>query len=414
MVRMTEEEPGRPDAHSSLSSLSAAVDATRRRINTVAARTRSHLSELTAEHPLAPAASPVSADGTDSPPTPPDRTLFRNAARYAADSLTGERAGFTEECTSRLADLGRDLRKYGVTTDHYAVAVEAAGRAICEEFDYPWPGADLTYLRAEQLGLPDGLTELLQAVDLAVRIVALGAVDDEESGVPAAVSAEVLEVVPRTSRVTVVRLQADDPRTGWPGQSLDVRTPARPDVWQQLASALPPNEHGYIEFHCTADGTDGEDAPPQVGERWVVANPTGGLGVPEGTDGTDSTAGTDVLMIAVNGGLAALRALVLDVSGREHRPRVRLYWQTDTSRDLHDKRGLENFDRGFPWLTVTVVVRDEDHLTAAEAAVADGAGQDGTTAGLVLVSADTPAAAREQLDVLTAAGVDPDSVIAEP
>lgn len=406
MVRMTEEDLDGRGSRGDLSTLSTAVAATRRRIDAVVARTRTHIDALAASAgPLTPAASPSTADGTVAPPAPLDRDLLRRAAWYAADNLTGDRAEFTGECTSWLADLGRDLRKYGVTTGHYGVAVEAVGRAVCDELDYPWPGADLTYRQAEQLGLPDGLTELLQAVDLAVRIVALGAVDDEDSGVPAAVSAEVLEVVPRTARVTVVRLQADNPRTGWPGQSLDVRTPARPDEWQQMASALPPNDDGYLEFHCTVDGDGTGAALPQVGERWVVANPTGGLGIP------DSSGPSDVLMIAVNGGLAALRALVLDVAGRENRPQVRLYWQTESSRDLHDKQGLQNFDRAFPWLTTDVVVLDEDRRTAAEAAVSDGAA---AAAGLVLVSADTPAAARRQLDVLTAAGVDPDTVIAEP
>ncbi|MDN5685047.1 MAG: hypothetical protein L0G90_14820, partial [Corynebacterium glyciniphilum] len=161
---------------------------------------------------------------------------------------------------------------------------------------------------------------------------------------------------------------------------------------------------GYLEFHCPASAGE-----PEVGETWVVANPTGGLGIPTGDD-----APSGVVMIAVNSGLAALRALVMEVSGADDPPPVHLFWEADTSRDLHGLTDLRGLERGFPWFTFTPVVTDEDHVTAAETALATTltAAHRGST--LVLVSGEDPDTVRDQVHVLTDAGVDPEQIIAEP
>lgn len=410
MVPMTEESHG-TTATTGPADLGSAVDTARGRLDdgadgtaSIVARTRAHFARLA--DPLSPTAvpsHPAGADGTAGTPVPPpavDPAMLRRAALYAADGLVGDSAEFTEECTFHLATLGRDLRKYGVTTAHYGAAAEAAGRAVCEAFDVPYPGADLTYRRAEELGIPDGLTELLQAVDNAVRIVALGAVEDDEAGVPASITAEVLEVVPRTPQVTVVRLQASSPQTGWPGQSLEVRTPSDPDVWHQFASTLPPNDAGYLEFHCPG-------LTAHVGETWVVANPAGGLGVPTGQDAPDAVA-----MVALGAGLAALRALVLDVSAMDDSPPVHLFWGVDHSRDLHGLTDLRGLAQGFPWLTFTPLVADEGDPGAAAAAADDPVTHRPGT--LVLVSGEDVAGVRDAVGVLTRAGVDAEQIIAEP
>ncbi|AHW65337.1 Hypothetical protein CGLY_14505 [Corynebacterium glyciniphilum AJ 3170] len=398
MVFMTQERGRTTD----LGDLASAVQVARERIDSITTRTRTHFTALAT--PLVPDHSPATADGVVAPPAPVPREMVRRAVLYASNGLTGDQAEFTTDHTAYLAYLGRDLRKFGVTMQHYEAAAEAAGRAACEEFGYPYPGIDLTYRRAAELGIPDGLTELLQAVDNAVRIVALGAVEDDDAGVPASLSATVLDVAHRTAQTTVVRLQASSPETGWAGQTLEVRIPAAPNEWQQYASALPPNQAGYLEFHCPAAAGD-----PRVGETWVVANPTGGLGIPTGDD-----APAAVVMIAVNAGLAALRALILDVSGMDDPPPVHLLWGTDTSRDLHGLDDMRGLERGFPWFSATPVVADEDHVTAAEAAlesVLDPAHRDNT---LVLVSGEDPATVRDQVRILTDAGVDADQIIAEP
>lgn len=406
MVSMTDERGRAATDLAELGSLESTVRAARRRIDSITARARGHLTALAS--PLTPEHSPSTAHGTVLPPSPVPPAMLRRAVLYASEGIDDNQAEFTAEHTAYLADLGRDLRKYGVTVTHYEAAAAAAGRALCEEFGVPYPGVDLTYRRAAELGIPDGLTELLQVVDDAVRIVALGAVEDDEAGVPASLSATVLEVLHRTAQTTVVRLQASSPETGWAGQALEVLTPSAPEVWHQYASALPPNPAGYLEFHCPASAGE-----PEVGETWVVANPTGGLGVPTGADTPAA-----VVMIALNTGLAALRSLVLDVATMDDPPPVHLFWGTDSSRDLHSLSDLRGLESGFPWLTFTPVVADEDHCTAAEAALAHPSApslapphRDGT---FVLVSGEDPASVGAQVRTLTDAGVDPEQIIAEP
>ncbi|HCT14246.1 MAG TPA: hypothetical protein DIW82_05465, partial [Corynebacterium nuruki] len=215
---------------------------------------------------------PVSADGVTAAPHLPDGRWIYKAVLYTTGGIvvdSRDAGGFDEDRTSFLTDLGRDLRKDGITVGHIAAAGQAVSRALCAEFDQPWPGPDITYQRAEELGIPAGLTELLQVVDSGVRVAAIGSAEDDEAGVPATVTAEVTDVQRRGPHITVVRLVAGrkaNGKTGWPGQFLEVRTPAEPDRWQQLASSLPPNLAGFLEFRLPRP----VDAPVQVapGETW--------------------------------------------------------------------------------------------------------------------------------------------------
>lgn len=113
-----------------------------------------------------------------------------------------------------------------------------------------------------------------------------------------------------------------------------------------------------------------------AGDTWVVANPTGSLEVPEDA--------RQVLMVAVDDGLAALRALVLDLSSRQNRPQVHLYWSAENPEDLHEQVGLEGFDRGFDWFTFSV--------GTATDAVADAALNAGASYDTILVAGTDTAA----------------------
>ncbi|MDN6437968.1 MAG: hypothetical protein L0K27_00695 [Corynebacterium nuruki] len=392
---------------------------------------------------------PVSADGVTAAPHLPDGRWIYKAVLYTTGGIvvdSRDAGGFDEDRTSFLTDLGRDLRKDGITVGHIAAAGQAVSRALCAEFDQPWPGPDITYQRAEELGIPAGLTELLQVVDSGVRVAAIGSAEDDEAGVPATVTAEVTDVQRRGPHITVVRLAAGrkaNGKTGWPGQFLEVRTPAEPDRWQQLASSLPPNLEGFLEFHLPHP----VDAPVQVtpGETWVLANPTGGLDIP-----ADETRG--VALLAIGAGLAPLRCLLLEISGRPSHPPVHLYWEAPHRDDLHELVGVLSLAGSFDWLTVTPVVRgtaddptgeartawhdtpDAERFhayahpadeimamgeplrtgTAVDAVLADGTWRNRR---ILIAGDDSPAgkaAVREAFRALTAAGADPATVTAEP
>ncbi|AWT27129.1 Anthranilate 1,2-dioxygenase electron transfer component [Corynebacterium provencense] len=349
-----------------LGTLSDAVNATYDRLDELVEATLEHWRRLTP--PVADVPQPVTADGTAGPPHLPDSRWLLRAALVAADGLTFTASGtatFDREHTDFLADLGRDLRKDGVTVDHYAAAAEALGRALCQINGLPYPGADLTYKAAEAAGLPEGLTELLQTLDLGVRITALGAVEDEDAGIPAASDAEVLEVQRRSPRVTVVRLQATPAPTWWAGQFLQVRTPSDPGKWWSAAPSVAPDPSGLLEFAVFHPA--GEPLSATVGEHWVVANPTGALDMPR-------QGGTPVVMLALGAGLSPLRSLILATPDRDTAPPVHLYWQVNHRSDLHEYTGLLGLARAFDRLTFTPVVTDGEDATADDDAAwfADG------------------------------------------
>lgn len=450
MVAMTSEVPSPGSRHSrtaaapDLSTLSAAVNSTYDHLDELTDAILRHYRRTAPSSGEVP--QPTTADGTVHPPHVPDAAWILRAALTAAEGIipaTPGAADFDAEHTGFLADLGRDLRKDGITMDHYAAATEAASRALCDIHGVPFPGTGLSYREARKVGLPDGLNELLQLIDQGIRIAALGAVDDDEAGIHPAVAARVLEIQQRSPRVTVVRLQATPPQTGWAGQFLEVRTPEdsgpetgrTPGPWWSVASAIPPNPGGLVEFALFHPA--GAVPAVTVGEHWVLANPTGALEIPDSTP---------VTMIALDSGLSPLRALILDVSDRPDPPPVHLYWQVDHRDDLHEYTGLLGLAAAFDWLTVTPVVTDEAgrgigngtaenswarycrpspeqlihgeplrHGTAAAVAVAD----DAVRGRRILVAGDprdprTTVSVRDTVSVLTAAGADPRLLVAEP
>lgn len=446
--------PGAPDAHGDagvLGNLSDTVNATYDRLDEL--HSLVHGIYRRTAPPLGRVPLPVTATGQVCPPLPPDSDWVFRAALVAAEGLVPTDSGaasFNGQSTEFLADLGRDLRKSGITLEHYTAMAAALSQGLCLLYNLPYPGADLTYRSAVEQGVPPGLTELLQTVELGVRIAALGAVDDEESGVPAAGDAEVLGVQRRSPRVTVVRFKASPPRTGWAGQFLEFRCPAEPGVWRSAASAIPPNLEGFVEFAFFHDS----DRPVQVtaGEHWVVANPTGALEFPARSEEHPAP----VLIIAMKAGLSPVRALLLDASTRSTVPPVHLYWQVDHRIDLHEYAGLLGLSDAFTWLTVTPVITEdpgtEDTDTedswfddperqrfraysdpdpglrdsgrpvrvgsAARIAVGEGShlAHWGSREPTVLVAGDPadPDGVRDAVDVLTRAGVPTERIVAEP
>lgn len=435
-----------------LSTLSAAVNNTYDRLDELTELARRHYQKIAP--PRAETPQPTTADGTSFSHHSPDITWVRHAALIAAEGLTvpddatsGPEVFFNDASTNLLADLGRDLRKDGITIDHLTAITESLIYALCTLHNQSLPGSTFTQPSAEQVGLPRGLIELLEIVDLGVRIVALGAADDEDAGIPPASGAEVLGIQRRSPRVTVVRLAATPPHTGWAGQTLEVRYPANPDTWRQIASAIAPNPGGLLEFAIFHPAD--QPLAVDIGEHWVVANPTGGLEIPY-SDQT-SQAGVPslepVLILALNEGISAARALILDAANRPTTSPIYLYWQADHHADLHEYSGFLSLTSAFSWLTIapvltTPITREADAVwfadpenalfhsyshpdaaqrehglplrqgTAVELAIADGAHHNAT----ILISGDpsNPSATRNAIAALIDAGVSPERITAQP
>ncbi|MBX7431928.1 2-polyprenylphenol hydroxylase [Mycobacterium sp. Y57] len=266
---------------------------------------------------------------------PPDmqmqRDVFAQALCWLCDQLIAQRA---EEPVAFLAQLGRDHRKYGVTQQHYAALQQALVGTLRDHLADRWD---------------DRLSEAVNDVVTLVVGVMSGAADAETS--PPFSDGTVLEHLRPTRDVSIVRLKMDHPLAYLPGQYVPVQIPQWPLRWRYLSPAIPPDPHGYVEFHIrsvpggmVSTAIVGEARP---GDRWRLSNPHGAMHI-DRDDG-------DVLMIAGGTGLAPLRALIMDLARFGENPRVHLFFGAKHPCELYDLRTLWEIASTNPWLSVTPV-----------------------------------------------------------
>lgn len=266
---------------------------------------------------------------------PPDmarqRQVFAQAVTWLLDELIAQRA---QEPVAFLAQLGRDHRKYGVTSRHYATMGEA-------------------FYAALRSGLADRWDDRLDvtardAVALFTGVMS-GAADAEDG--PPFCDGTVIEHLRATRDVSVVRLQLDRPLDYHPGQYVTVQVPQWPRRWRYLSPAIPADPSGAIEFHVrSVPGGMVSTAivnETRTGDRWRLSNPHGGL--------TVDRDGGDVLMVAGSTGLAPLRTLIMDLTRFGVNPRVHLFYGARFPCDLYDLKTLWQIASTNPWLSVTPV-----------------------------------------------------------
>lgn len=257
------------------------------------------------------------------------------ALEYVVDSLDEP-----ERMLGFLAQLGRDHRRYGVTGEHYGAALNSLLIAVRTSFTKAiWtPSLDAAW------------TELF---DLLLQTMADAADNDP---LPAVWGATVVGHERRLDDLAIVRLEADSPIPYGAGQYLGVKVPQRPQMWRYYSAAIPSNPHGQVEFHIrrVSGGwvSPAIVADTQVGDRWILSPPLGGLEV-------DLGIGRDVLMIGSGTGIAPLRAQLMEMAQRAENPRVHLFVGGKYPCDLYDIETLWHLAMCNPWLTV-VPVSEED------------------------------------------------------
>lgn len=236
-----------------------------------------------------------------------------------------------------LRQLGKDHRKYGVTTEHYAAFAHSMVRAL------------LRRIGDRRTGELDRLVRILVRATTEL----MNSAAQEETG-PPYVEATVVEHLRAARDQAIVRLQADTPVTYEAGQYLSVRIGRH--GWRYLSPTIPPNGGGQIEFHIRAV-TGGEVSGPavsttRVGDRWRIGAAHGSLHV-------DRDADADVLMIAGGSGIAPLRSLIVDLARFGDNPRVHLFYGARYPGELVEMPTLWRLSLTNPWLTV-VPVSEED------------------------------------------------------
>lgn len=241
-----------------------------------------------------------------------------------------------------LAQLGRDHRKYGVEGRHYSASARALLVAVQDSF-------------TRAIWTPSLTTAWSELIELLLHTMADAADNDD---LPAAWGATVVGHERLLDDLAVVRLEADSPIPYAAGQYLSVQIPQRPRLWRYLSAAIPTNPYGQIEFHVRRV-SGGWVSPAivnetQVGDRWLLSSPLGGLEV-------DRADGRDVLMIGSGTGIAPLRAQVMDMAMKAENPRVHLFVGGKYPCDLYDIETLWQLSLSNPWLTVVPVSEENEN-----------------------------------------------------
>ena len=233
----------------------------------------------------------------------------------------------TPKLVSILEQLGRDHRKFQVADNHYERFGNALNRAL------KIVGAHApTY----------AITATLETMRRAAK-------EEDDTGLPATWTGEVIETQRRSRYISVVRLVSETPPPFTPGQYLPVTCSLMSRQWRYLSPALPPNKEGHLEFHIKTTDTDSNSrilANSRPGDIWTFGAPLGKMHI----SGT-----RDVLAIAHTTGLASIRSLLLDAATLSDPPRTHLFFGADYPGELYELLGLWNFAASAPWLSVTPV-----------------------------------------------------------
>ncbi|MGB3302681.1 MAG: FAD-binding oxidoreductase [Gordonia sp. (in: high G+C Gram-positive bacteria)] len=333
------------------------------------------------------------------------RTSFTDVLVHVLDAIPAPDGH--DELIEFLAQLGRDHRKYGVTSEHYWLIYEA----LLSEFAFAFG--------------PRWTTAAQEAVSQAMMLttgVMRGAAESAHD--PALWQASVVEKFRITRERAVVRLIVTGPRPNFAtGQYLETQIPQWPRTWRNLSPSIPPNERGELEFHVRAvpGGRVSRSIvnDTEVGDVWTFAQRHGAMRI-------DPT--RPALLVAGGTGLAPLRALLIDLSRYVDAKPVHLFYGAQYPGELYELGVLKQLSATNPWLRVTAVVeRTEDPwwLTGATDPRQWGlevrTGKVGEVAAAyadwsdrqVLLSGPAPMVFHTSLR-LRAAGVDPDAIIHDP
>jgi NAD(P)H-flavin reductase/hemoglobin-like flavoprotein len=251
-----------------------------------------------------------------------------------------QRLDHREELARRLADLGRDHRKHGLTGAHY----ESAGHALLEALAHlhgpTWaPPVAAAWAEAYAAATHDML-----AAAAADRGPALGlgrVVDHHRAG----------------ADLACIVVQTLEPLPHRPGQYLSVEIPQRPGLWRSLSPTEPARPDGVLRF-CVRALRHGLVSPAlvaqtRVGDTWRLGPPLGRLPDVLGTR-------RDLLLLASGTGIAPLSALIAALDTRDDPPRTHLYVGARSETELRALVSAAPGARHRPWLTLAPVLSPTD------------------------------------------------------
>jgi NAD(P)H-flavin reductase/hemoglobin-like flavoprotein len=300
-----------------------------------------------------------------------------------------------DELVPFLEQLGRDHRKFGVVAQHYEAVGEALLTAIATTAGPAWTPA-----------VRDAWTDAYAAVSRAMRTAA-----QAERG-PASWLGRVVGHERLGWDLAIITVQASEPIPYRAGQYVSIETPQRPRLWRYLSPANAPREDGTLEFHVRAvDGgwvSRAIVAHSRSGDTWRIGPPMGRMHVDPASD-------RDLLMVSGGTGVAPIKALLEDISGRAEQPRTQVFVGGRTWDDLYDFTSLRKFSYSNPWLDVIPVVEEDEGSSGAErGTLADVVTRYGAWSDHDVLVCGSPAMIRATVSRMLVAGTPLDRIKYDP
>ncbi|HEX6197896.1 MAG TPA: globin domain-containing protein [Jiangellaceae bacterium] len=245
------------------------------------------------------------------------------------------------ELVPYLKALGRDHRKFGVITGHYASLGSAFILGFRDVLGSQWTE------RHERAWI--------DAYDAVATMMIAGA--DEDAVIsPPWWDGEVVFHRRVLHDVAVLQVRPHTTYPYRPGQYCSLMTPRRPRMWRPYSLASAPRDDGLLEFHVRA-----------VGAGWVSSSLVWRtepgdflrLGAAQGKDLASPRSERDLLCICAGTGVAPVLAAMQELEARQDGRRVHIFYAGQDRERLYALPLLESIGVRYRRLTVVPVVSPE-------------------------------------------------------
>jgi NAD(P)H-flavin reductase/hemoglobin-like flavoprotein len=240
-----------------------------------------------------------------------------------------------------LSRLGRDHRRFAVTREHYdamgrallATLRKFAGDAWTAEMESAWRAAYTT-----------AATTMVKAAE------------EHAAEEPPWWTGEVVEHELRGPDLATLTVRPDRTLPYLAGQYVTIQTARWPRMWRPFSVANAPRPDGLLRFHVRALPC-GWVSGALV--RHVKIGDTLLLGHAAGTMTLEPDSERPILCVAGGTGLAPLKALVEEATGRGLRRDIHLLYGARTERGLYDLPDLRALETRTPRLRVVPVMSED-------------------------------------------------------
>ncbi|MDH6108645.1 NAD(P)H-flavin reductase/hemoglobin-like flavoprotein [Kitasatospora sp. MAP12-15] len=246
-----------------------------------------------------------------------------------------------ENLVTFCTNLGRDHRKFGTLSGHYAAVGECLLATLGHYAGEAWTG--------EVAGAWS------RAYNAAAQAMDRAAVEDAQYR-PAVWQARVVDHRRHSGDLAEITVRTDQPYPFTGGQFVSMETPWWPKTWRYYSPSHAPRPDGSITFQVRAV-TGGRVSNSLV--RRAVVGDVLRLGAPLGDMTLDTRSRRGVVCVAGGTGLAPIRALIEQAALDGLQRPVDLFVGARSLEELYALDDLYQLSQRHPWLAIRAAVADE-------------------------------------------------------